>query len=119
MYKKGDKFEIEIEEVIENGTEKGNLYRIKGFSTLVFDDYGLNLLNKSEEEPEVDWSTVAIDTPVLVRDDTNAEWHKRYFAKYNNGCVYAWSSGSTSWACDRDFSKALFWRYGKLAEVEE
>lgn len=28
----------------------------------------------------VDWSKVAVDTPVLVRDFEGAKWEKRYFA---------------------------------------
>ena len=34
-------------------------------------------------EPEVDWSKVAVDTPILVSSD-NKNWLKRYFAKYEN-----------------------------------
>lgn len=46
-YKVGDKFIIEVKEVIES--EKGTLYRAD-FSTLVFDDFGLDKLQKCEEE---------------------------------------------------------------------
>ena len=34
------------------------------------------------EEPEVDWSKVEVDTPILVRNTDNEEWNKRYFARY-------------------------------------
>lgn len=44
MYKAGDKFEIEIEEVLEH--ENTRVYRIKGFYALIFDDYGLDRLKK-------------------------------------------------------------------------
>lgn len=44
MYKAGDKFEIEIEEVLEH--ENTCLYRIRGFHSLIFDNYGLNKLKK-------------------------------------------------------------------------
>lgn len=46
-YKKGQKFQVEIAEVHTHYTDDGNpynLYRIKGFNTMVFDDYGLNRL---------------------------------------------------------------------------
>lgn len=44
MYKVGDKFIIEIDEIFEN---KGKtLYRIKGFNSLVFDKNGLNKLSR-------------------------------------------------------------------------
>ena len=45
-YKVGDKFIIEIKEVLSS--EKGTLYR-SNFSTLVFDDYGLDHLQKYDE----------------------------------------------------------------------
>lgn len=45
MYKAGDKFEIEIANVLEQGNTC--LYRIKGFRSLVFDDYGLDKLTRA------------------------------------------------------------------------
>ena len=45
------------------------------------------------KEPEVDWSKVKVDTPILVKDILKSEWIKRYFAKYENGRVYAWKEG--------------------------
>lgn len=78
------------------------------------------LLEDYEEpkEPEVDWSKVEVDTPILVRDDESEEWVARHFAKYEGGKVYAWDNGYTSWtACDSYKGKA--WDYAKLAESEE
>lgn len=56
MAKVGDKFIIEISEVLKSkvaymayGCE--NLYRIKGFNSLVFDDNGLSRLEKYYELP--------------------------------------------------------------------
>lgn len=49
-YKKGQKFIIEIKEVIESN--KGTLYRTN-FSTLVFDDYGLDSLEQIKPKFEV------------------------------------------------------------------
>lgn len=45
-YKVGDKFVIEIDSVMTN--KKGRLYGIKGFKSCVFDDYGLEQLDKLE-----------------------------------------------------------------------
>lgn len=39
------------------------------------------VLNIAKELGIVDWSKVAVDTPVLVSND-NKEWIKRYFARY-------------------------------------
>ena len=70
------------------------------------------------EEPEVDWSQVEVDTPILVRDSENTEWLKKYFAKYENGYVYVWNLGRTSWTAPNDKSVSA-WSYAKLAESEE
>ena len=73
---------------------------------------------KYYEEPETDWSKVEVDTPILVRFNEDKEWERRYFAKYENGFVYAWSNGITSWtAFDNDDVTA--WPYAKLEESNE
>ena len=68
------------------------------------------------EEPKVDWSKVEVDTPILVRDGENNEWQRSYFAKYENGLVYTWVAGATSWTARGNMYK---WKYAKLAESEE
>lgn len=73
---------------------------------------------KEPEKPEVDWSKVAVDTPILVRSSENEEWYKRYFARYENETIYAWVSGRTSWASIDD-DDVYAWKYVKLAEREE
>ena len=75
-------------------------------------------LMKEYEEPKVDWSKVEVDTPILVRDSENTEWLKKYFAKYENGHVYVWNLGRTSWTAPNDKSVSA-WSYAKLAESEE
>ena len=72
-------------------------------------------LMEDYEEPKVDWSKVAVDTPILVRDYEGQEWANRYFAKYENKTIYAWDSGRTSWTGDG----VTEWKYAKLAESEE
>ena len=67
------------------------------------------------EEPETDWSKVKVDTPILVRQGKNGEWLERHFAKYENGNVYAWVDGQTSWTG----ADEIKWKYAKLAESEE
>lgn len=73
-------------------------------------------LNSEYVEPPVDWSKVAVDTPILVRDSEKESWRKRYFAKYENGIVYAWENGATSWSVNN--SKITDWGMAKLAESE-
>ena len=72
-------------------------------------------LNSEYVEPPVDWSKVAVDTPILVSDSDKESWEKRYFARYDNGIVYAWFGGTTSWNAERSTS----WKMAKLAESEE
>ena len=88
-----------------------------------FDTHGKGYCNEEIEkwanseyvEPPVDWSKVAVDTPILVRDSEKESWRKRYFAKYYNGIVYAWGGGTTSWSAER----STCWKMAKLAESEE
>ena len=74
------------------------------------------LLEEYEEpkEPEVDWSKVAVDTPILVRQGKSGRWFERHFAKYENGDVYAWVDGRTSWTGATEAK----WTYAKLADME-
>jgi len=48
--------------------------------------------------PPTDWSKVEVDTKVLVRDATYASWTYSHFAKYQNGHVYVWEEGRTSFS---------------------
>lgn len=48
-------------------------------------------------EDKTDWSKVEVDTKVLVRNKPNDEWLKRHFAKYEDGKVYVFENGRTSW----------------------
>ena len=68
------------------------------------------------EEPKIDWSKVEVDTPILVRDFEGSDWFRRHFAKYENGTVYAWDGGDTSWSGGDVMTE---WKYAKLAESEE
>ena len=72
-------------------------------------------LMEEYEEPETDWNKVEVDTPILVRQGKNGTWLERHFAKYENGDVYAWVDGQTSWTG----ADEIKWKYAKLAENEE
>lgn len=75
----------------------------------------LEWLQEEYEEPEVDWSKVAVDTPIYVRQYEDNDWVRRHFAKYEDGEVYAWSNGTTSYTAH---NKKYYtrWVYAKLAE---
>lgn len=75
------------------------------------------LFTEYKEEPEVDWSKVKVDTPIYVRCSDDEKWVPRYFAKFEDGRVYAWSDGTTSFTTS--IAGAVDWKYAKLAESEE
>lgn len=69
-----------------------------------------------KEEPEVDWSKVAVDTPILVSTD-GQHWYHRYFAEYYDKTVYAFQEGTTSWTNTSNVNTG--WEYAKLAEPQK
>ena len=99
--------------------KKGNYINLKSFNddlsgknakikiTKVYDlsEYASISLEFSTEnrdllwniDDETDWSEVEVDTKVLVRDKSDDEWVKRYFAKYEDGEVYVFKDGRTNW----------------------
>lgn len=66
-------------------------------------------------EPTVDWSKVPVDTKVFVRDSDSESWCPRYFAKFEDGKIFAWTNGTTSFSA-KGFDDVTWWRQGKLAE---
>ena len=72
-------------------------------------------LVEDQKKPEIDWSKIKVDTPILVRDSEDGKWLERYFAKFEDGKVYAWLGENTSY----DTCNAAKWKYAKLAESEE
>ena len=64
----------------------------------------------------VDRSKVEVDTPIFVRNSIEEVWKCRYFAMYENGEVYAWQLGRTSWS-NVIKNSPIAWKYAKLAEV--
>lgn len=64
----------------------------------------------------VDWSKVAVDTPILVKQNEQDEWEKRHFAYFKDERVYAWLCGATSWSADYE-GDTTCWNLAKLAEV--
>ena len=77
---------------------------------------GCGVLDIAEELGVVDWSEVEIDTPVFVRNTNTEPWKCRYFAEYNNGIVYTWVDGRTSWS-NKISDVPSCWKYAKLAKV--
>jgi hypothetical protein len=72
-------------------------------------------LEQEYVEPVVDWSKVPVDTKVFVRDCDSAYWNHRYFAKFEDGKIFTWANGTTSFTA-KGFDDVTWWNQGKLAE---
>lgn len=124
-----EKYKDELEQILVNGNvlafdKKNNkIMSCCDCSRCIFStDVGCTekrrkWLNSEYVEPEVDWSQVPVNMKILVRDDEYQTWLKRYFAKYDNGVVYAWADGSTLWSAGD--STPMPWKYAKIAEDVE
>lgn len=71
---------------------------------------------EADEEPEVDWNKVPVDTPIYVRDFECGEWWPRHFAKFEDGEVFTWDYGNTSWSTNGD---TTCWNHAKLAKEDK
>lgn len=80
---------------------------------ITFGSYGDGIMTWLwEEVDQIDWSKVQVDTPILVSDD-GASWQRKYFSNFENGEVYAWNNGATSWS---SCGKKSIWKHAKLAK---
>lgn len=93
-----------------------NWYRSQSFFGTGFSCKAQKDFNKWLEEeckPEVDWSRVPVDTPILVKNDRSSDkWLKRHFAYCYDNEVYAWKNGMTSYTSQK--VPASVWQYAKL-----
>ena len=70
------------------------------------------------KEPEIDWSKVPIDTPVLVSNNKKS-WYNRYFAGIDDtDRLLIFPDGRTSWSSKGRGCMILPYKYIKLAEVK-
>lgn len=75
-----------------------------------------DILNKKFRKI-IDWSKVPIDTKILVGGRYH-ELEKRHFAKYEDGKIYAWQNGWTSWTVPSSGDCTSAWDFAKLVEEE-
>ena len=123
-----EKYKSEIEKItrmgrdigVEKATNKITACGSLNCEECLFLQYGSNCAARAIEwadaeyiEPEVDWSKVAVDAPIMVSID-NIDWYCRHFAKYENGLFYVWDDGRTSYTTNTKST----WKYAKLAEVD-
>ena len=74
--------------------------------------YFSSQIARMEFEEVIDWSKVPVDTKMLVSKD-NEIWFRRYFAKYEDGKIYCFRSGASSFSAD-DEDDIMVWKYVKL-----
>ena len=86
------------------------------------DDFLSNLITISQmaemefteiEKENIDWSAIPVDKEVLVRTCRTEQWNKRHFAKYEDGKVYSWKNGRTSFSSENK-DDVQDWKYAKL-----
>lgn len=78
-----------------------------------YNEYTISELAEMNFEEIIDWSSVPVDTKILVRDKKDEGWKRKYFAKYENGKIYAWTWGKTSFSADGN-EDVIDWEYAKL-----
>lgn len=91
---------------------------------VIEDNFTLDEILQMEfvEIVDVDWSKVPIDTKILVSGD-GKDWYRRYFAKYENGIIYAFPDGLSSFTAgykpECGYRRVCSWEYAKLYEEQD
>ena len=75
---------------------EGSFERIDVLSDLLPDFNEPNYLDIGKYLGITDWSKVAVDTPITITYN-GMKPTKAHFAKYENGKIYFFSNGKTSW----------------------
>lgn len=75
----------------------GDFERIDVLSGILPDFNEPNYLDIGKYLGIVDWSKVAVDTPIVVKNGIGVELN-RHFQKFDNGKIYYFSNGRTSWS---------------------
>lgn len=120
-------YEIDLNNIGEEYTDNnGNKWVVNHIGDL--ENIQTGVLTKEEHtlrellnltfEKVINWSRVPVDTKIFVKNRCHKQWTKRHFAKYENGRVYAWKDGRTSFTV-RDNSEYTGWDCAKLYEESE
>ena len=100
-----------IYRVVKNFTGLLALKNVESYEYIESEMHLFYIVNEEFEEV-IDWSKIPVDTKVLVSKD-GENWLRRYFAKYEDGKIYFFSCGASSYSVD-DISNVLSWEYVKL-----
>ena len=95
-----------------------DLYSSK-YNAYLTEKYYVNQINELDFEEKVDWSKVPVDTKVLV-SHYGDEWCNRHFARYEDGKIYCFNGGGTSWTRRGErISSLTDWEYAKIYKEGE
>lgn len=72
------------------------------------------IMFETTDKSEIDWAKVEKDTLIEVRENGERPWDRRYFAKYQDGKIYAYLDGRTS----KTESQIIDWEFARLAEED-
>lgn len=64
--------------------------------------------------PYSPWEDVPVDAKVFVKDFEDNEWIPRHFSHFENGDVFTFANGATSFTSNRE--ETTSWRFAKLAD---
>ena len=89
--------------LLDNETKEYVEHFTKELKCIAGDDSEYDLFEYSP------WNDVKLDTPILVSNSPHA-WVKRHFAKNQDGHIYVWEDGRTSWTTPH----MVAYKYAKL-----
>lgn len=69
----------------------------------------------------INFETLPVDTKLLVRDFESQAWVKRHFAKFENGVIFCFQHGRSSWTFEsfHHLYDLDSWIFAELANGEE
>ena len=65
----------------------------------------------------IDWSKIAIDTPILVRNDECNIWERGYFAGIGKDGIFVYPNGTTNFTQSSREDKPVVYKHARLAKL--
>lgn len=79
----------------------------------------LDWMNEEYIDPaeRIDWSKIAIDTPILVRNDECSIWERGYFAGIGKDGIFVYPNGTTNFTQSSREDKPVVYKHARLAKL--
>lgn len=79
----------------------------------------LDWMNEEYIDPaeRIDWSKIAIDTPILVRNDECNIWERGYFAGIGKDGIFVYPNGTTNFTQSSREDKPVVYKHARLAKL--